>query len=102
MSYYGRHVFFCCNRRDGGRECCAAKGADRLRAYCKDRVRALGLAGPGGVRVNLAGCMDRCESGPTVVVYPDAVWYRIGDERDVDELIERHLLGGQPVARLRL
>ena len=102
MSYYQRHVFFCCNRREGGRECCADKGSLQLRAYCKDRVRALGLAGPGKVRINNAGCLDRCSEGPTVVVYPEGVWYRCRDQADVDELIQQHLVNGQVVERLRI
>ena len=63
-------------------------------------MRALGLDGPGKIRINQSGCLDRCELGPTVVVYPEGVWYRCADERDVDELIESHLCRGQIVARL--
>lgn len=100
--YYQHHLFFCCNRRDGGRECCAEKGAVHLRDYCKNRIRKLGLNGPGKVRVNLAGCTDRCSEGPILVVYPDGVWYRYRDERDLDEIIEEHLLRGRPVDRLRI
>ena len=66
------------------------------------QVRARGLAGVGRVRVNIAGCLDRCQEGPTVVVYPEGVWYRIATREDVDELIERHLVGGEPVERLRI
>ncbi len=76
MSYYRQHVFFCCNQRDGGRPCCNDKGATELRDYCKQRVKKLGLAGTGRVRVNMAGCLDRCEEGPVIVVYPEEVWYR--------------------------
>ncbi|MBX6421108.1 MAG: (2Fe-2S) ferredoxin domain-containing protein [Sinobacteraceae bacterium] len=102
MSYYRTHVFFCCNQRPPGapRGCCNDKGGSRLRDYCKQRVRALGLDGPGKIRINQSGCLDRCELGPTVVVYPEGVWYRCVDERDVDELIESHLCRGQIVARL--
>lgn len=73
-----------------------------MRAYAKERVRELGLAGAGGVRVNTSGCLDRCEEGPCLVVYPDAVWYTYVDEADIDEIIESHVIGGKPVARLRL
>jgi (2Fe-2S) ferredoxin len=102
MSHYQHHLFFCLNRREDGRACCADHDAERLQAYAKDRVKQLGLSGPGKVRVNKAGCLDRCELGPVVVVYPEAIWYTYVDEKDVDEIIESHLIGGEPVARLRL
>ena len=60
------------------------------------------MHGAGKIRVNRAGCMDRCELGPTLVVYPDAVWYRYESESDLAEIAQRHLLGGEVVARLRL
>lgn len=101
-SFYEHHVFFCLNRRDDGRECCASRDSERLQAYAKDRVKKLGLAGAGKCRVNKAGCLDRCELGPVVVVYPEAVWYTYVDENDIDEIIESHVVNGEPVARLRL
>ena len=102
MSYYERHVFFCCNERDPSdpRGCCSAKGAAEMRDYAKQRVKALGLAGAGKVRINQAGCLDRCELGPCVVVYPDAVWYGGVTEADVPEIVDRHLVGGEVVDRL--
>ena len=102
MSYYTRHIFFCCNQRDNGRECCNDRRASELRSYCKDRVRSLRLAGPGQLRVNQSGCLDRCREGPVAVVYPEAVWYRYHDERDIDEIIDSHLVHGRPVERLRI
>ena len=63
---------------------------------------ASGLAGPGGVRVNKAGCLDRCAGGPVAVVYPEAVWYTFVDEADIDEIVQSHLRDGQPVERLML
>lgn len=102
MSHFQRHIFFCLNCRDDGRECCASHDAERLQAYAKDRVKQLGLAGPGKVRVNKAGCLDRCEHGPVAVVYPDAVWYTYVDEKDIDEIVESHLAGGRPVERLMI
>ena len=100
--YYRQHVFFCCNQRDGGRTCCNDKGATALRDYCKGRVKQLGLAGQGGVRVNMAGCLDRCEEGPTIVVYPEGVWYRYTSAADIDEIIDSHLVNGRVVERLRI
>jgi (2Fe-2S) ferredoxin len=73
-----------------------------MRKHAKARVKALGLAGPGGVRVNKAGCMDRCEEGPTVVVYPEGVWYTYADEDDIDEIVDEHLAHGRVVERLRM
>jgi (2Fe-2S) ferredoxin len=102
MGYYQRHVFFCLNRRDDGRACCATHDAERLQAYAKDRVKRLGLDGKGKVRINKAGCLDRCDQGPCIVVYPESVWYTYVDEHDVDEIIESHLVRGEPVARLKI
>jgi (2Fe-2S) ferredoxin len=100
--YYKYHVFFCVNRREDGRECCADKGSAALRDYAKQRVKDLGLAGKGGVRINQAGCLDRCEEGPVIVIYPEGVWYTYVDEEDVDEIIEEHLRHGRVVERLRI
>ena len=103
MSYYEHHLFFCNNQRPpGARTCCNDKGASELRDYAKGRVKALGLAGEGKVRINQAGCLDRCKEGPCIVVYPEAVWYTYVDRADIDEIIERHVVGGEIVERLRL
>ncbi|MEN9314440.1 MAG: hypothetical protein RIS35_833 [Pseudomonadota bacterium] len=102
MSHFKHHVFFCLNQRDAGRDCCAAHDSERLQGYAKDRVKALGLSGPGKVRINRAGCLDRCDQGPVAVVYPEGIWYTFVDEQDIDEIIESHLMAGQPVERLRL
>ena len=102
MGYYEKHVFFCCNQRQNGETCCNDKGASGMRDYAKKRVKELGLAGPGKVRVNQAGCLDRCEEGPCVVVYPEAVWYTYVDRADIDEIIEEHIRNGRVVQRLRI
>jgi (2Fe-2S) ferredoxin len=102
MSYYAHHVFFCCNQREGGRVCCNDKGASRLRDYAKQRVKELGLAGQGKTRINQAGCLDRCEEGPCIVVYPEETWYTYVDEHDIDEIIEEHLQHGRVVERLKI
>lgn len=70
--------------------------------HCKAVVKAAGLAGAGGIRVNRAGCLDRCSLGPVMVVYPEGVWYTYVDTDDIDEIVESHLVSGQPVDRLRL
>jgi (2Fe-2S) ferredoxin len=102
MSHYKHHVFFCQNQRDGPRPCCASKGAADLRDYCKGQVKALGLDGKGKVRINQAGCLDRCEEGPVMVVYPEGVWYTYVDQADIDEIIAEHLVQGKVVERLRI
>ena len=102
MSHYQRHVFFCCNQRAAPEACCANHGSADLQAYAKDRIRALELNGKGKVRMNKSGCLDRCDEGPVLVVYPDAVWYTYVDRADVDEIIDRHILGGEIVERLRI
>ena len=102
MSYYQRHVFFCCNQRDGERESCNPKGASELRDYAKSRVKALGLAGEGKVRINQAGCLDRCEEGPVMVIYPEAVWYTYVDRADIDEILDEHVIQGRVVERLKI
>jgi (2Fe-2S) ferredoxin len=100
MSYYRYHVFFCTNLREDGSACCQRFDAQAMRDYAKQRTKELGIAGEGGVRVNTAGCMDRCQEGPVIVVYPEGVWYSYVDQEDVDEIIEQHLRQGRVVERL--
>lgn len=102
MSYYERHVFFCLNQRTNGEASCGDHDAQGAFEHCKARVKALGLAGKGGVRVNKAGCLDRCAGGPVAVVYPEAVWYSWVDPSDIDEIVESHLRDGRVVERLVL
>jgi len=101
-SFFKHHVFVCTNLRTNGKACCQDHGAQSVRDYAKARIKELGLNGPGKVRINQAGCLDRCEEGPVLVVYPDETWYTYIDESDVDEIIERHLLNGEKVERLML
>ncbi|HYG70652.1 MAG TPA: (2Fe-2S) ferredoxin domain-containing protein [Anaeromyxobacteraceae bacterium] len=99
---FRHHVFVCENRRADGdpRGCCAAKGSLAIRAAFKDELRKRGLKGQ--VRANAAGCLDACADGPSVVVYPEGVWYGHVAPEDVPEIVERHLLNGEPVERLRI
>jgi (2Fe-2S) ferredoxin len=99
-SYYERHIFFCLNQRDGGQASCSQHQAEEGFNRCKAQVKAAGLSGPGQVRVNRAGCLDRCSAGPVVVVYPEAVWYTYVDLHDIDEIVDSHLKNGQIVERL--
>ncbi len=102
MSYYERHIFFCLNQRDGPDDACAKQGAQAGFDHCKSRVKAAKLSGPGQIRVNKAGCLDRCAGGPVAVVYPEAVWYTYVDREDIDEIVDSHLVGGRVVERLLL
>ena len=101
-SYYKHHVFFCFNQREEGQACCTDHAAQAAWKHCKTRVKALGINGAQWVRVNQAGCLDRCAGGPVMVVYPEAIWYTFVDTQDIDEIIESHLQNGQPVERLML
>lgn len=99
-SYYARHIFFCLNERKNGEESCARHRAQEGFDRCKALIRDAGLAGPGQVRVNKAGCLDRCAAGPVAVVYPEGVWYTYVDASDIDEIVESHLKNGKVVERL--
>ncbi len=70
-----------------------------MRDYLKARAKELGL---GDVRINSAGCLDRCELGPTMVIYPEGVWYHYRTTEDLDEILETHLVRGRRVERLML
>lgn len=102
MSNYEHHVFVCLNERDetAARPSCAHVHSKKIRGLMKDAVKEAGLKGR--VRVNEAGCLDQCEHGPVVVVYPEAVWYGFVKPHDVEEIVEEHLKHGRPVERLRL
>ena len=102
MSYFERHIFFCLNEREAGENSCAPRGSQAAFDHCKKLVKQAGIAGPGGVRVNKAGCLDRCAGGPVAVVYPEAVWYGYVDQDDIDEIVESHLKHGKVVERLVL
>ena len=102
MSHFKHHVFFCTNQRSEGEACCNNLGAGDMRTYAKDKVKALGARVPGKVRINAAGCLDRCEEGPVMVIYPEAVWYTYVDQEDIDEIIEQHLVQGKIVERLKI
>ena len=102
MAGFTRHVFICVNERgpDDPRGCCKARGGDAVAAAFKSKLHGRGLKRI--VRANKAGCLDQCAQGVTLVVYPEGVWYGHVTPDDVDEIIERHILGGEPVERLVL
>lgn len=103
MSHYDHHVFFCTNQRENGEACCGNFNAQKMRDYVKSKVKKLGLSTEENrIRINSAGCMDRCELGPVLVIYPEAVWYSYVDEKDLDEIIGEHLKNGRIVERLKI
>ena len=102
MSYYERHIFFCLNKRGNGEACCMDHDSQSAFEHCKARVKREHLNGPGKVRVNKSGCLDRCQGGPVAVVYPEGVWYTYVDGSDIDEIVESHLERGEVVTRLLL
>lgn len=99
--FFRIHLFVCTNRRPDGhrRGSCAERGAEALQTYLKAKVKKLGLP---KARINSAGCLDRCELGPVMVIYPEGVWYTYHNEADIDEIVETHLVSGGRVERLML
>lgn len=99
--YYRCHVFVCTNQRPAGhpRGCCKDKGSEKLRDYMKARAKELGLK---DVRINTAGCLERCEVGPTMVIYPEGVWYSPKTTADIDAILEEHVVKGGRVPSLML
>ena len=91
--FFRAHVFCCTNQRpdDHSRGSCASKGSIKLRDYMKVRAKELGLS---DVRINSSGCLDRCEDGPAMVIYPEGVWYSPKTREDIDEILQKHLLDG--------
>ena len=102
MAKFEHHLFICTNERDkdAARPSCARSGSTELKPAFKEAIKEAGLKGK--VRVNETSCLDQCEHGPTVVVYPEAVWYGNVQASDAAEIVEEHLIGGRPVERLRI
>lgn len=102
MAKFQHHLFLCTNERekDASRPSCGGQGSKKLKEAFKDAIKEAGLKGK--VRANELGCLDQCEHGPVVVVYPDAVWYGFVHVKDVGEIVHEHLLHGRPVERLVL
>ena len=106
-SFFEHHVFFCMNVREPingepARVCCGGQAAMAAQQHAKQRIKKLQLNGAGKVRINQAACLDRCEQGPCLVVYPQGTWYTYIDLTDIDEIIDQHLVAGQTVSRLEL
>ncbi len=99
--YYQCHVFCCTNERPEGhpRGCCAKGESVKLRTYLKNKAQQVGVK---DIRVNASGCLDRCEMGPVMVIYPEGIWYRYDSRADLDEILDTHILKGGRVGRLML
>lgn len=100
--YYEKHVFICMNKRGDGHPCCGERGAEAAQQHAKRRIKQMDMNGEGKIRINQAGCLDRCDKGPVLVVYPEGVWYTYIDTADIDEIIDAHLIGGNVVERLKI
>lgn len=100
MPKFTCHLFVCCNRREPGhsRGCCDPEGSEELRNRFKSELKRRGL-GP-LVRANTAGCLDQCELGPTVVIYPQEIWYGGVKLEDVTRIIEETVIGGHVIDEL--
>ena len=93
-------MFFCTHQREDGSVCCEQYKSKEMRDYAKKRCKAEGLLRSGAVRVNTAGCLNRCQQGPVIVIYPEETWYTWVDQDDIDEIIDQHLINGKVVKRL--
>jgi (2Fe-2S) ferredoxin len=102
MKPFQKHIFICTNHRPDTdpRGSCAAKGSEAVKDRFKELLKARGIKG--AMRANASGCLDQCAMGVTVVVYPETVWYGHVKLEDVEEIVDKHLIGGQPVERLRI
>lgn len=102
MAKFNKHIFVCTNQRPEGHPggCCDPAGSGDLQREFKTCLARSGVEA--SVRANKAGCLDQCEHGPTVVVYPEGIWYGNVTLNDVNEIVQSHILGGRPVERLRI
>jgi len=101
MNFYDPHIFMCTNRRpdDHPRGSCGARDGEMLRQYLRDKLKDANVE---SARANMAGCMDQCENGPVLVVYPEGIWYRAATKADIDRIVDEHFIGGSIVTDLQL
>lgn len=102
MKRFTKHIFICENKRPDGhpRGCCSSKGSTEIRELFKHKLKELGLNAE--IRANGAGCLDACEFGVSVVVYPEQIWYGSVTKNDVEEIIQSHIINNIPVERLKI
>ena len=102
MKRFEKHIFICENKRPEGhpRGCCADRSSQQLRDLFKKRIKELGLNAD--IRANAAGCLDACEYGVALVVYPEQIWYGNVTANDVEEILQEHIIKNIPVERLKI
>ena len=100
MPRFARHIFVCTNERPEGhpKGCCRAKGSEEVRAALKAEIKRRGIAAL--VRANASGCLDACEFGVSVVIYPEGIWYGRVTTEDVPQIVEKTVLNGEVIERL--
>lgn len=101
MTLYDPHIFMCTNRRpdDHPRGSCGARDGEALRQYLREKLKSANVE---NARANMAGCMDQCENGPVLVIYPEGIWYRASSKTDIDRIVEQHLVSGKIVTELHI
>lgn len=97
---FSKHVFICANDKDAPKKCCGSERGMALVEAFKEELKNRDLLTE--IRAQRAGCLDTCAFGPSVVVYPEGVWYGHVQPEDVKEIVESHLVNNQPVERLQL
>ena len=102
MSYYKYHVFFCSSQDKNGYKYYAQPNAIEMYSYMEKRSEELGLLTSRKVKVNKTGDLSRSETGTSIVIYPEGIWYSFTDQNDIDEIIEGHLIQGNKVERLMI
>ena len=100
--YYKKHIFFCVNQKENGKQCCAQADALAMWQYAKQRCKEEGLLAQHNVRINKAGCLNRCAEGPCMVIYPEGRWYAYKNKADIDKIIDEDLLDNTIVESLLL
>jgi len=101
VSHFKRHFFICQTKRPvGDKPSCGQQGSDVLFSRLVEALDKRPELGP-QVEVTACGCLGNCYDGPSMVVYPEGFWYAKLRPEDLDEVIERHLVHGEPVERLK-
>lgn len=102
MAAFTHHLFICGNRREPGhsRGCCDPEGTDALRSALKAELQRRGLNAQ--IRANSAGCLDQCEFGPALVIYPQGIWYGNVQLDDIPQIVQHTLVEGRVLEHLAI